>query len=59
VQKRIDALWVSSDALFFNRRLQLTTLAADHRLPAIYANREIVVVGGLVGRPLILSRLAG
>jgi putative ABC transport system substrate-binding protein len=48
VQKRIDALWVSSDALFFSRRLQLTSLAAYHRLPAIYANREIVVVGGLM-----------
>ena len=42
VQKRIDALWVSSDALFINRRLQLTTLAAHHRLPAIYSNHDSV-----------------
>ena len=48
VQKRIDALWVSSDALFFNRRLQLTTLAAHHRLPAIYSNHDSVEVGGLM-----------
>ena len=26
----------------------MTTLAAYHRLPAIYANREIVVIGGLM-----------
>ena len=48
VQKRIDALWVSSDALFINRRLQLTTLAAHHRLPAIYSNHDSVEVGGLM-----------
>jgi putative ABC transport system substrate-binding protein len=48
VQKRIDGLWVSSNALFFNRRLQLTTLAAYHRLPAIYPSRESVEVGGLM-----------
>ena len=48
VQKHIDALWVSSDALFINRRLQLTTLAAHHRLPAIYSNHDSVEVGGLM-----------
>ena len=35
VQKRIDALWVSTGALFASRRVQLVTLAAYHRLPAI------------------------
>jgi len=48
VQKRIDALWVSSDVLFFNRRLQLIALAAYHRLPAIFPNRAPVEVGGLM-----------
>jgi putative ABC transport system substrate-binding protein len=48
VQKRIDALWVSNGVLFFNRRLQLTALAAYHRIPAIYSGRESVEVGGLM-----------
>jgi putative tryptophan/tyrosine transport system substrate-binding protein len=48
VKKSIDALWVSSDVLFFNRRLQLTALAAYHRLPAIYPTRGSVEVGGLM-----------
>jgi putative tryptophan/tyrosine transport system substrate-binding protein len=48
VQKRIDALWVGTAVLFFNRRLQLTTLAAYHRLPAIYPTRGSVEVGGLM-----------
>jgi putative ABC transport system substrate-binding protein len=39
VQKSIDALWVSTDVLFANRRAQLVTLAASHRLPAIYPAR--------------------
>jgi putative tryptophan/tyrosine transport system substrate-binding protein len=47
-QKRIDALWVSNDSLFANRRVQLVTLAAYHRLPAIYVVREFVEVGGLM-----------
>ena len=42
VQKRIDALWVSTDSLFANRSVQLVTLATYHRLPTIYrAMREI------------------
>jgi putative tryptophan/tyrosine transport system substrate-binding protein len=48
VQKRIDALWVGTAVLFFNRRLKLTTLAAYHRLPAIYPTRGSVEVGGLM-----------
>jgi putative tryptophan/tyrosine transport system substrate-binding protein len=45
-QKSIDALWVGTE--FFDHRLQLTTLAAYHRLPAIYPNRETVETGGLM-----------
>ena len=39
VQKRADALLVSPDALFANRRVQLVTLAARHAVPAIYFDR--------------------
>ena len=47
VQKGVDALFVTNDALFFNRRVQIVILAAYHRLPAIYALRELVEIGGL------------
>jgi integrase len=39
VQNRIDKL-VQPQVLFFNHRVQLATLAAYHRLPAIYGWRE-------------------
>jgi putative tryptophan/tyrosine transport system substrate-binding protein len=48
VQKRIDALWVSTGALFASRRAQLVTLAAYHRLPAIYPARVYAELGGLM-----------
>jgi putative ABC transport system substrate-binding protein len=39
---------VSPSALFDNRRVQLVTLAAYYRLPAIYPFRENVEIGGLM-----------
>jgi putative ABC transport system substrate-binding protein len=48
VQKRIDALLVSPDPLFSNRRVQLVTLATHHRVPAIYFSREFADQGGLM-----------
>jgi putative ABC transport system substrate-binding protein len=48
VQKRAEALVVGLSALFDSRRVQMTTLAAHHRLPAIYALRDFVEVGGLM-----------
>ena len=47
-QKRIDALWVSTGAMFASRHAQLVTLAAYHRLPAIYPQRNYAEVGGLM-----------
>ena len=46
-QRRIGALFVSADPLFFNLRDKVVALAARHRIPAIYAYREQVEVGGL------------
>ena len=48
VQRRADALMVTPATLFFNRRVQLATLAADHAIPAIYFERENAVAGGLM-----------
>ena len=48
VRERPDALLVGNDPLFASRRVQLTQLAAIHRLPATYAVREMVEVGGLM-----------
>jgi putative ABC transport system substrate-binding protein len=47
-KKRADALVVSPDPLLDNRRLQIVTLAAHQRLPAIYSFRENVDIGGLM-----------
>src|SRR5262245_4429029 len=48
VRKGADALVVGSSVLFNIRRVQLVTLAAVHRLPTIYYDRNSVEVGGLM-----------
>jgi putative ABC transport system substrate-binding protein len=47
-QKPIDALLVGPSGLFDSRHVQLVTLAAYHRVPAIYFVREFAEVGGLM-----------
>jgi putative tryptophan/tyrosine transport system substrate-binding protein len=47
-QKPIDALLVGPGPLLDNRRVQLATLAAYHRVPAIYSLREFAEAGGLM-----------
>jgi putative ABC transport system substrate-binding protein len=47
-QKPVDALLVGPSALNNNRRVQLVTLAAHHRMPAIYSFREATEAGGLM-----------
>ena len=48
VQKRIGALFVSSDPLFFIHRDKLVALAARHAVPAIFSDREQAEGGGLI-----------
>lgn len=48
VDKRADALLVVADGFFANRRTQFATLAAYHRLPAIYPQREFPEIGGMM-----------
>jgi putative ABC transport system substrate-binding protein len=43
-----DALFVPTDAFFTSRRVQITTLAALDRIPAVYGFREFVAAGGLM-----------
>ena len=47
-RERPDALFVSPDAFFTSRRVQITTLAARGRIPAASGPREFVEVGGLM-----------
>jgi putative ABC transport system substrate-binding protein len=47
-QKPVDALLVGPTSLFHIRRVQLVTLAAYHRVPAIYLLREFAEAGGLM-----------
>ena len=43
-----DILFVAGDSLFTSRRGQFAILAARERIPAAYANRDIVAAGGLM-----------
>ena len=47
-RERPDAMFVAPDALFTSRRVQLITLTARDRIPAIYASRDSVEAGGLM-----------
>jgi putative ABC transport system substrate-binding protein len=48
VQQQADAILVSSNSLFTDRRVEIVELAARHALPAAYAWREFVDAGGLI-----------
>jgi ABC-type uncharacterized transport system substrate-binding protein len=43
-----DGLVVSADAVFWNHRATIITLAAAARLPAVYPERDYAVDGGLI-----------
>jgi putative ABC transport system substrate-binding protein len=47
-QKPVDALLISPDPLFSNRRVQLVTLATHHRVATMYFSREFAEIGGLI-----------
>jgi putative tryptophan/tyrosine transport system substrate-binding protein len=48
VQQRIGALLGASDPFFYNRRDHIVSLAARHRIPAIYYLRDFAGAGGLM-----------
>ena len=45
---RADALFVAPDSFFSGRFVQFVTLAAHHRVPAAYTQRDFVEAGGLM-----------
>jgi putative ABC transport system substrate-binding protein len=47
-RERPDALFVSSDAFFTSRRVQLVSLSTRHAIPAAFANREFTEIGALM-----------
>src|SRR5262249_52657576 len=47
-RERPDALFVTGDAFFTSRRVQLANLAARDRIPTAFASREQVAAGGLM-----------
>jgi putative ABC transport system substrate-binding protein len=57
VRDKADALLVGADPFFFSRRVQLATLAARHRLPAIYNVREYAAAGGLMSYGTSLTEM--
>src|SRR5262249_47830368 len=48
VPERPPALLIAPHGFFTSRRVQFATLAAHHRVPAVYFSREFVEVGGLM-----------
>jgi putative ABC transport system substrate-binding protein len=47
-RERPDAVFVQLDVFLNSRRAQLVNLASRQALPAIYANRDVVEMGGLL-----------
>ena len=48
-EQGVDAIMLSSGALFTQRREQIVVLAARHGIPTMSARREYVTAGGLMG----------
>ena len=48
MQSRVGALVVGSDTFLSSRKQQLIMLAARHRIPTMYYEREFAAAGGLI-----------
>jgi putative ABC transport system substrate-binding protein len=61
-QAGVKAVLVDTDAMFFSQRTRIVELAARHRLPAVYGEREFADAGGLMAYaanlPAIFRRAA-
>ena len=47
-QQRAAALLVTTNPFYLNRRDQIIALAAQHKIPTIYSNREFITADGLM-----------
>jgi putative tryptophan/tyrosine transport system substrate-binding protein len=56
-QDAIDAITLLTGAQFFSARRQISSLAAMHRLPAMYESRDSVADGGLISYGANISDL--
>jgi putative ABC transport system substrate-binding protein len=56
-RERLDAFLLRSSALFYAHRTRVVDLAAQHRLPAMYIDREWVEAGGLMSYATSFSHL--
>jgi len=56
-QDGFDAMTLLTDAQFFSARRQISSLAAIHRLPAMYESRDSVADGGLISYGASISDL--
>jgi putative ABC transport system substrate-binding protein len=56
-REHAEALFVAGETFFFSLRVQFATLAARDRVPASYASREYVEVGGLMNYGTNLSEM--
>jgi putative ABC transport system substrate-binding protein len=62
VQRRAQVLLISTDPFLVQSTDRIIALAAQHRIPAVYATSESVAGGGLIGYGVSISnawRLAG
>jgi putative tryptophan/tyrosine transport system substrate-binding protein len=57
-EEKVDATLISEDGSFLARRALIIELAAQHRIPAIYAYREFAEAGGLLSYGPELGDLA-
>jgi putative ABC transport system substrate-binding protein len=48
VQNRVGAFVIGSDTFFSQRKSQIIMLAARHRVPTMYYEREYAIAGGLI-----------
>ena len=48
VEKRSEVLFVSPSSFFASHRMEIVALAAQHRVPALYFERDFAEAGGLM-----------
>jgi putative ABC transport system substrate-binding protein len=57
VREKVEALVMSPDTIFNNRRVQLVTLSTRHAIPTIFTLREAVEIGGLMSYGTNLTQM--